>query len=153
MEQVGSAVKTVKPSDPVLLSFSSCGECCNCQDAHPAYCIHFSDYNFPGEQGVYTSHGTQEFDIGGLFFGQSSFANKAIVRERCVVNVASLNVTEEELQILAPLGCGVQTGTGAFIKTADVQAGQEVAVIGVGGVGQSAVMVRAFIPYQIQHSL
>lgn len=45
--------------------------------------------------------------------------------------------------MLAPLGCGVQTGMGAFINIADVQSHHDVAVIGVGSVGQSAVIAAA----------
>ncbi len=90
---------------------------------------------------MYKSHERDVFDITGGFFGQSSFTNKAIVKERSIVNLADLNVTTDELELLAPLGCGVQTGTGAFTNIADVQPHQEVAVIGVGGVGQSAIMV------------
>lgn len=91
---------------------------------------------------MYATRGSEDLGITGSFFGQSSFASKAIVKERSVVNVAGLNVTEDELEILAPLGCGVQTGSGAFINLANVQAEHQVAVLGVGGVGQSAVMVR-----------
>lgn len=103
--------------------------------------------NFVGERGVYASHShsdSRHFNIGGSFFGQSSFASRAIVKQRCLVNLASLEVTQQELEILAPLGCGIQTGTGAFIKIADVQPQHEVSVLGVGGVGQSAIMVGHF---------
>jgi Zn-dependent alcohol dehydrogenase len=142
VEQVGSAVKHVRPSDPVILSFNSCGKCYNCEDAHPAYCTQLFERNFVGKKGVYAEPGTPDFTIGGGFFGQSSFASKAIVKAGCVVNLADRNATEDELRTLAPLGCGIQTGAGAFTNIANVQPDQEVAVIGVGGVGQSAIMVR-----------
>lgn len=141
VEQVGEAVRGVKVDDAVLLTFLSCGECYNCLDMHPAYCIHCFSCNFHGEPGVYAGRDGKDSAIGGAFFGQSSFASKALVKERSVVNISSANVTEQEMQILAPLGCGVQTGTGAFSRIADVRASDEVAVIGVGGVGQSAIMV------------
>lgn len=141
VEQVGSAVTNLKPSDPVLLSFLSCGECYNCQDEHPAYCTQVFDCNFGGEKGIYAPEKSTNFSIGGSFFGQSSFASKAVVKNRSVVSLAGLGITKEELQILAPLGCGVQTGVGAFTNIANVQADEDVAVLGVGGVGQSAIMV------------
>lgn len=141
IDQIGSAVTHVKPSDPVILSFNSCGKCYNCEDAHPAYCTELFECNFLGEKSVYANGGAQDFTIGGSFFGQSSFASKAIVKARCVVNLADHNVTEDELRTLAPLGCGIQTGAGAFTNIADVQPDHEVAVMGVGGVGQSAIMV------------
>ena len=63
------------------------------------------------------------------------------MKERCVVNLRDSEVTDDELRILAPLGCGVQTGCGAFTNIADVQPKHEVAVLGAGGVGSSAIMV------------
>ena len=44
------------------------------------------------------------------------------------------------LAMLAPLGCGIQTGAGTVLKTLQVQAGQSIAVLGAGAVGLSAVM-------------
>lgn len=58
-----------------------------------------------------------------------------------VVNLGGLGVTHSDLPILAPLGCGVQTGAGAFTNIANVQPDHEVAVLGVGGVGMSAILV------------
>jgi S-(hydroxymethyl)glutathione dehydrogenase / alcohol dehydrogenase len=43
-------------------------------------------------------------------------------------------------EVAALIGCGVSTGVGAVVKTAEVQAGSTVAVIGLGGVGLSCVM-------------
>ena len=141
VEQVGRNVLGAKQGDPVLLSYLSCGNCYNCRDDDPAYCTELFNGNFRGERGIFTVPGLQKFDIGGSFFGQSSFAGRAVVKERSVVNLVRANPTEDELKVWAPLGCGVQTGTGAFVNTANVQADQDVAVIGVGGVGMSAIMV------------
>lgn len=140
MEQVGAKVTTVLPSDPVLLSYLSCSECYSCESGHPAYCTKLFEINFHGEKGVYAAPGAEDFDIGGGFFGQSSFSNHAIVKARCVVNLAGLGVSKHELLVLPPLGCGVQTGAGAMVNIADVGPQHHVAIIGVGGVGQSAVM-------------
>lgn len=147
VEQVGCAVTVAKPGDPVLLSYMSCGQCYNCQDSHPAYCTEVFNCNFHGERGIYAPKHSQDFNIGGSFFGQSSFTSRAIVQERTVVNLKSVGVSEQELQIFAPLGCGVQTGSGAFVNIADVQAKDEVAVLGVGGVGQSAIMVSRLLSW------
>ena len=143
VEQVGKNVSSVKTGDPVILSFQSCGTCYSCEDGHPAYCIQLFPLNFHGEKGVYRSKGSEEFDVGGSFFGQSSFSSCAIVKERCIVNLRELDLSEDELRILAPLGCGIQTGTAAFLNVANVQSNHEVAVLGVGGVGQSAIMAAA----------
>lgn len=85
-----------------------------------------------------------ELNVDGSFFGQSSFASLAIAKERSVVNVQGL-VSEEELKVLAPLGCGVQTGAGAVVNTGNAGEEDVVVVLGLGGVGLSAVMVSISI--------
>ena len=90
---------------------------------------------------MYTTSGEKTDEVTASFFGQSSLTSRAIAKERSVVSLAGLNVTHDELKLFAPLGCGIQTGAGAFTNTANVQANDEVAVLGVGGVGQSAIMV------------
>jgi aryl-alcohol dehydrogenase len=70
------------------------------------------------------------------FFCQSSFAEYTLVPERTAVSVPK----DIPLEKLGPLGCGVQTGAGAVLNTAQVHPGQSVAVFGCGGVGLSAVM-------------
>jgi len=64
----------------------------------------------------------------------------AVVKQRCVVNLRGHVRDEAELKLLAPLGCGVQTGTAAVIKVASIKSGQDIVVIGAGSVGLSAVM-------------
>lgn len=142
VEAIGASVTTCKVSDPVVLSFNSCGRCHNCEAFHPVYCTQFMTLNFSGEGNVYAAFGSGIFDIGGSFFGQSSFASRAMVKSTSVVNLAHLRPSEEELRLFAPLGCGIQTGAGALENIAKVTAGQDVAVLGVGAVGQSAILVR-----------
>lgn len=145
MERVGSAVKSVQPDDAVLMSFNSCGECYNCQDQQPAYCEQLVAINFGGEKQVYRGHdggGDGQYNIGGCFNGQSSFGSRAIVKERSIVSLAAQNPSEDELRVFAPMGCGFQTGAGAVINAVSIRAGQDIAVLGVGSVGQSAIMVR-----------
>lgn len=79
-------------------------------------------------------------EIGGRFFGQSSFANHTIVSAKSVVNVSGLGLTRADLQLLAPLGCGLQTGSGTVINVAQAGPTDAVAVTGLGGVGLAAVM-------------
>jgi aryl-alcohol dehydrogenase len=70
------------------------------------------------------------------FFGQSSFSTYAAAHSRNVIKVPK----DVPLEILGPLGCGIQTGAGAILNALAVGAGDSVAVFGVGGVGLSAVM-------------
>jgi Zn-dependent alcohol dehydrogenase len=79
-------------------------------------------------------------DIGGRFFGQSSFARHTVVSSKCVVNVSSLGLDIQELQLLAPLGCGLQTGAGTVQNVAKAGPDDCLAIIGLGGVGLAAVM-------------
>ncbi|KAF2088047.1 alcohol dehydrogenase [Saccharata proteae CBS 121410] len=150
VERIGSKVTAAQPGDPVLLSFSSCGECAICKLGHPAHCINFNDLNFLGGQDFFSGseedgkvemeEGQQQPEIAGRFFGQSSFASVTVARESSIVNVKGLVRGEEELKLLAPLGCGIQTGVGTVVNVGGAGESDSVAVLGVGGVGLSAIM-------------
>ncbi|ROW03313.1 hypothetical protein VSDG_01370 [Cytospora chrysosperma] len=135
--QVGKAVTSVKLGDPVLLSFSYCGECHVCRTGPPSHCTSFFEINFMGEPCFVDQQGGS---IGGRFFGQSSFARHTIVSDKSVVNVSGLGLERDDLKLLAPLGCGLQTGSGTVISAAKAGADDAVAVVGMGGVGLAAVM-------------
>ncbi|KAI6779245.1 Aryl-alcohol dehydrogenase [Emericellopsis cladophorae] len=141
VEKTGSSVSQLSVGDPVLLSFTSCGACYACEDNHPAHCADMFRLNFVADREVYQSEGSDRCDIGGSFFGQSSFASRAVVKARCLVNLRGVVESDEELKYLGPLGCGVQTGSAAMLNIGAVKAGQDVAIIGVGSVGLSAIML------------
>jgi len=135
--ETGSGVTTLKPGDHVVMSGNSCGVCPSCRRSYPSYCHEVMPRNFGGLR----PDGTSALRKGGerlfaQFFGQSSFARYAIAPERTAVKVPA----DLPLDVLAPLGCGVITGTGAVINSLGVGAGESIAVFGVGGVGLSAVM-------------
>ncbi|WP_405593702.1 NAD(P)-dependent alcohol dehydrogenase [Streptomyces sp. NBC_01092] len=144
VEAVGPAVTGVAPGDHVVLSFTSCGGCRNCRGGHPAYCATWLPLNLIGGRradGTGTiSRGGEE--LGGHFFGQSSFAERALVDERSLVKVDP----EVPLASIAPLGCGVQTGVGAVWNVLKPVTGSTVVVLGAGAVGLSAVMAAALTP-------
>ncbi len=134
---VGVGITSVEPGDHVLLSFHSCGTCSACHDNQPGYCSEFFPRNFlgltaPGQGGL--SRGQTK--VGGNIFGQSAFATYAFAHEDNVVKIDS----DLSLALLAPLGCGIQTGAGTVLETLKVQRGQSVAILGAGAVGLSAVM-------------
>lgn len=128
-----------KPGDAVLLSFGFCKTCSQCETGHPAYCESYSRINIGGKPGVYTDD--RGSPIAGGFFDQSTFGNLAVVGEESVVNVDSIIKSREELQLFAPLGCGYQTGSAAVTQIAGAKESDTVVVLGLGGVGQTAVMV------------
>lgn len=144
VEEVGADVTRVQAGDKVLLSFTSCGACRNCRDGHPAYCDTWIPKNLIGgrrDDGTSPlSRGGEE--IGGHFFGQSSFSRLAVVDERSVVKVAD----DAPLELLAPLGCGIQTGAGAVWNVLAPRPGDSVVVLGAGAVGLSSIMAAALTP-------
>ncbi|HJQ46986.1 MAG TPA: NAD(P)-dependent alcohol dehydrogenase [Amycolatopsis sp.] len=145
VEAVGSAVTRVSPGDPVALSFTSCGKCRHCRSGHPAYCTTWVPANmFNGgvrADGSATLRRAGE-PLGGRFFGQSSFSAKAVVDERSVVKVSG----DVPLELVAPLGCGIQTGAGTVLNILRPDAGSTLAVFGTGAVGLAAIAAAALNP-------
>jgi aryl-alcohol dehydrogenase len=137
VEKVGARVTKVKPGDHVALSWICCGTCPSCKSGNDPYCVNFLPLNFGGARpdGTTTLRKDDQV-IHGNFFGQSSFANFALADERNVVMVPY----DVPLEILGPLGCGIQTGAGAVMNTLRPQPGASIAVFGVGPVGMSAVL-------------
>lgn len=138
VETVGRSVTKVTPGDAVLLTFDSCGSCPSCNARVPSYCYQLAVRNFSGKKpsGQVPFTDTNGAPVFGNFFGQSSFATHALCRSRNVVKVAN----DAPLDLLAPLGCGIQTGTGAVMRSLKVGDGQSLAVFGSGSVGLSAIM-------------
>ncbi len=137
VESVGEGVAGVAAGDTVLISFASCGTCPACGDHEPGYCNEFFPRNFlgqlaPGQGGVWSG----EERVGSDIFGQSAFATYALAHEGNVVKIDP----DLPLELLAPLGCGIQTGAGTVLEALNVQAGETLAVLGAGAVGLSAVM-------------
>jgi aryl-alcohol dehydrogenase len=144
VEAVGPAVTGVAPGDHVVLSFTSCGECRNCHGGHPAYCATWLPLNLIGGRRADGSStiSREGQALGGHFFGQSSFAERALVDERSLVKVDP----DVPLESVAPLGCGVQTGVGAVWNVLKPTTGSTIVVLGAGAVGLSAVMAAALTP-------
>ena len=136
--KVGTNVHDLAAGDNVVLSFASCGECGPCASGHPAYCVHFNLLNVSGRNldGSVSATDTNGEPVGNRWFGQSSFAEHSIVARRSVVKVDA----ELPLELLGPLGCGIQTGAGAVLNVMKVQPGQSIVVFGAGAVGLAAIM-------------
>jgi len=137
VEKVGPRVVKVRPGDHVVLSFMSCGSCRQCIQGRPNNCENFNAHNFSG--GRADGSGSLEDDNGAVhdhFFGQSSFSTFALANERNVVKVPK----EAPLELLGPLGCGIQTGAGAVMNALKVGHGASFAAFGSGAVGLAAIM-------------
>lgn len=124
VEQVGSAVTTVREGDHVVIStLGNCGSCAHCDAGRPTMCRQ----TFGKRPQPFTWRGEPAY----------SFANASVFAERTVVKgVQAVPIPADvPLASASLVGCGVLTGVGAVLQRARVQIGQTVAVIGVGGIG------------------
>jgi aryl-alcohol dehydrogenase len=139
VERIGRTVKGIKPGDHVVLSYQSCGRCRPCRNGHPTDCQRFWEANF----GFARLDGTNALRGGvrGHFFGQSSFVTHTLVTMRNLVKVPKTL----PLELLAPLGCGLQTGAGTVMNSLAVRAGSSIAVFGTGSVGLATVMAARIV--------
>ncbi len=140
VEQIGKKVKSVRRGDHVVLSYQSCGHCGQCRRGHPTDCERFYEANF-GFARLDGSNALYRSGVRGHFFGQSSFATHALATERNTVKVSKrLN-----LEILSPLGCGLQTGAGTVMNSLKVTKGASIAIFGTGAVGLAATMAARIV--------
>lgn len=137
VERCGPGVDDLKPGDPVALVFvPSCGCCAPCAEGRPALCEPGAAANGAGT----LLSGARRIALGGApvhhHVGVSAFAEAAVVSRRSLVPIPR----ETPMDLAALFGCGVLTGVGAAVNSAEIRPGESVAVIGLGGVGLSAVL-------------
>ncbi|CAB3773364.1 MULTISPECIES: NAD(P)-dependent alcohol dehydrogenase [Burkholderia] len=138
VEKVGQAVTKVQVGDHVVLSYRACGQCESCCSRKTAYCAHFPALNFSGrrEDGSPSYAADDGSPVYGCFFGQSSFGSLALASEQNVVKIRK----DVPLELMGPLGCGIQTGAGTVLNALQARPGTSIVVFGVGPVGLSAIM-------------
>ncbi|HEY7136931.1 MAG TPA: Zn-dependent alcohol dehydrogenase [Acidimicrobiia bacterium] len=130
VESVGNEVTRVKPGDRVIASFTpACGVCWYCLHDQSNLCEHMGAVSVAPK--ATRADGTQMVAMTGL----GTFSDLMTVDEASVVKVQ----TDLPAEQLALIGCGVTTGVGAALNTAQVEPGSSVAVIGCGGVGQAVI--------------
>lgn len=135
--EVGPGVAYVKPGDRVVLSWPACGVCSNCVEGKRWIC----EAQFPMLFGGCRLDGSRTMRIGdqevaACYFQQSSFATYAIAREEQLVKIED----DTPWEILAALPCGAMTGAGSVLYELNVGPLDSFLSLGVGGVGQAAVM-------------
>ncbi len=137
VEKIGANVRKVVPGDHVVLTLMSCGRCKFCLRGEPCYCQRQYPLNFScrREDGSVSAH-SHDGDVCNHFFGQSSFGTHTLANERNVVKVPK----SVKLELLGPLGCGIQTGAGAVMNSLKVKGGDSFACFGTGSVGLAAIM-------------
>ena len=130
---VGPDVTELAVGDHVVgCLVQSCGHCEKCLTGRVFQCLHPEQTLRTEEQGARISKDGETIFQG---FGLGGFAEQALIHENQLVKVPD----EIPFPQAALLGCGVVTGAGAVINTADVQAGDTVVIIGAGGVGLNAI--------------
>ncbi|RED47493.1 Zn-dependent alcohol dehydrogenase [Seonamhaeicola aphaedonensis] len=144
VEAVGNEVTTVKVGDKVVLNWAiPCGKCFQCQEMNQNIC----ENNSPVTVGNQTSGGAISQGHARLestlykgkgiqrSFNLGTISTHAMVKENAVVKFD----TPISFASAAIIGCGVMTGYGSVVNTAQVKAGSSVAVLGTGGVGLSVI--------------
>ncbi len=141
--KVGTKVTKVVPGDHVVLTFASCGVCQNCLRGLYGYCPDLYGRNFSGARPDGSSPCCDQAGerLSAVFFAQSSFAERALATERNVVKIRK----DVPIELMGPLGCGIQTGAGAVINALKPGAGTSIAVFGAGSVGMAAIMAAKVV--------
>jgi len=142
--EVGSAVTSLKPGDHVIPLYTpECRQCKSCLSQKTNLCTAIRATQGKGLM----PDGTSRFTVGGKpvhhYMGTSTFSNHIVVPEIALAKVRS----DAPFDKVCYIGCGVTTGLGAVLFTAKVEAGANVVVFGLGGIGlnviQGAKMVGA----------
>jgi S-(hydroxymethyl)glutathione dehydrogenase / alcohol dehydrogenase len=141
---VGAGVTSLKPGDHVIPLYTpECRQCKFCLSRKTNLC-----QLIRGTQGKgLMPDGTSRFSLDGKpilhYMGTSTFSNYIVAPEIAVAKIRS----DAPFDKVCYIGCGVTTGVGAVIFTAKVEAGANVVVFGLGGIGlnviQGAKMVGA----------
>jgi len=130
VEEVGPHVSQAGPGDHVVVSLiRSCGRCYFCAQAHPNLCE--AKFALDSKSRLHTKDGRPIRQ--GL--RTAAFAEFVIVDESQVVQIPK----EMPLDSASLLACGVITGLGAVVNTAQISVGSNVVIIGTGGVGLNSV--------------
>jgi S-(hydroxymethyl)glutathione dehydrogenase/alcohol dehydrogenase len=142
--EVGPDVKTLKPGDHVIPLYTpECRQCKFCLSRKTNLCQAIRSTQGRGLM----PDGTTRFSFKGQpiyhYMGTSTFANHTVVPEIALAKIRP----DAPFDTACYIGCGVTTGIGAVIFTAKVEAGANVVVFGLGGIGlnviQGAKMVGA----------
>ena len=142
--EVGPGVKSLKPGDHVIPLYTpECRECKSCTSHKTNLCTSIRATQGKGVM----PDGTSRFSLKGKpvfhYMGCSTFSNHTVMPEIALAKIRP----DAPFDKVCYIGCGVTTGIGAVIFTAKVEAGANVVVFGLGGIGlnviQGAKMVGA----------
>jgi len=134
VEQVGADVTYCKPGDHVICCLSIfCGQCRQCLSGHPNRCTNPAATSRPesAPPRLTKPDGRAVEQMARL----GGFAELMLVHQNALVVITE----DMPLDRAALLGCGIMTGMGAVFRTAKVEPGARVCVIGAGGIGLAAI--------------
>ena len=135
IEEVGPGVTRVKPGDHVVCSFiPNCGVCRYCATGRQSICdwgATILEGYLPGEHFPFTGPRGQY----GAMCILGTFSQYAVIHQNSAVKVDD----DLPLEKAVLVGCGVPTGWGSAVNTANVAPGDTVAIFGIGGIGINAV--------------
>ena len=133
VEMIGDNVTYVKPGDHVITCLSVfCGVCDNCTTGKPYICADEKVKMLPGQADRLLWDRPEQLHTG---LNLSGFAENMLVHENALVKIRK----DMPLNIAALIGCSIITGYGAIVNSAQVKAGETVAILGCGGIGMAAV--------------
>ena len=142
--EVGAGVTSLVPGDHVIPLYTpECRQCDFCTSGKTNLCGAIRETQGQGLM----PDGTSRFSLGGdqvfHYMGTSTFAQYSVIPEIALAKIRK----DAPFDKVCYIGCGVTTGIGAVINTAKVEAGANVVVFGLGGIGlnvlQGARMVGA----------
>lgn len=138
VREVGAEVKGLTPGDHVAMAgVAGCGQCRTCLAGRPGLCQAVSGAR---AEGVLATGSRRLRLMGGgrlnHYSGISVYAQYAVVAPQSLVKIDK----SVPFDVAALFGCAVVTGAGAVFNSAQVKPGARVAIIGLGGVGLTAVM-------------
>jgi S-(hydroxymethyl)glutathione dehydrogenase/alcohol dehydrogenase len=138
VEEIGRDVTYLRPGDHVISCISGfCGTCAYCLSGRPHLCDKEALACDPAAPARLQRDGQPVYQ----FFDLSSFAEQLLVHENMLVKIRE----DMPLDKAALIGCGVTTGVGAVMNTAKVRPGEQVVVIGCGGIGLNAIQAAALV--------
>ena len=136
VEEVGEGVTNLKPGDHVVVSWvPQCGDCFFCNR----------------DQGYLCENANAALATGGLLDGTTRFTSQGAPLYQMAASgtfsevsiipaIGAVKIPDDlDMKVAALIGCGVLTGTGAAMNTADIRKGDTVAVVGCGGVGLNVI--------------
>jgi S-(hydroxymethyl)glutathione dehydrogenase/alcohol dehydrogenase len=142
VREVGAGVTSVKPGDHVIPLYTpECRQCKSCLSQKTNLCTSIRSTQGQGLM----PDGSSRFSLNGEtihhYMGCSTFSNFTVMPEIALAKIRE----DAPFDKVCYIGCGVTTGVGAVIFTAGVEAGANVAVFGLGGIGLNVIQAARMV--------